>query len=206
MHDLLHQRNQSHASVVAAPEALDRQVRVDVAQRVGAALQLVIEVREPAVELVAELGADQAGRRGVDGQLGEEVQQVDLAFVAPVLDHPATSSSMVAAWPFICSPRSAELCSISFRRRAGVEHHTFAEDRRHKRVGLGLVEIRVGRAEEELVRLGPRQEDDVLVDELKPAHVTALVADALHQTDRVGAELLEVAMFFLATRNPLYFL
>ena len=34
---------------------------------------------------------------------------------------------------------------------AGVEHHTLAEDRRHERVRLGLVEILVGGTEEELV-------------------------------------------------------
>ena len=42
---------------------------------------------------------------------------------------------------------------------AGVEHHALAEDRRHERVGLGLVEILVGGAEEELVGLGARQQD-----------------------------------------------
>ncbi len=81
---------------------------------------------------------------------------------------------------------------------AGVEDHALAEDRRHERVGLGLVEILVGGAEEELVGFGARQQDDVLVDQLEPADVTALVADALHQPDRVGAELLEVAVFFFA--------
>ena len=34
-----------------------------------------------------------------------------------------TSPSMVAAWPFICSPRSAELCSISLR-RSGLASNT----------------------------------------------------------------------------------
>ncbi len=85
---------------------------------------------------------------------------------------------------------------------AGVEHHALAEDRRHERVGLGLVEILVGGTEEELVGLGARQEDDVLVDQLEPADVTALLADALHQTDWVGAELLEVAVLFFAAGNP----
>ncbi|MGY4648287.1 hypothetical protein ACVWWN_002083 [Mycobacterium sp. URHB0021] len=35
----------------------------------------------------------------------------------------STSPSMVAAWPFICSPRSAELCSISLR-RSGLASNT----------------------------------------------------------------------------------
>ena len=47
------------ASLVAAPEALDRQVGVHVAQRVGAALQVVVGLGEAAVEFVAELLADQ---------------------------------------------------------------------------------------------------------------------------------------------------
>ena len=47
VHDLLNQRNKFHARLVAALEALDRQVRVDVAQRVGAAFQFVVVLREP---------------------------------------------------------------------------------------------------------------------------------------------------------------
>ena len=42
----------------------------------------------------------------------------------------------------------------------------------------------------------------MLVDQLEPADVAALVADALHQPDRVGAELLEVSVLFLAAGNP----
>ena len=42
----------------------------------------------------------------------------------------------------------------------------------------------------------------MLVGELEPADVAALLADAVHQTDRVGAELLEVAVFVLATGDP----
>ena len=85
---------------------------------------------------------------------------------------------------------------------AGVEHHALAEDRRHERVGLGLVEILVGGTEEELVGFGAGQQDDVLVGQLEPADVAALLADALHQPDRVGAEFLEVTVLFLAAGNP----
>ena len=75
-----------------------------------------------------------------------------------------TSFAMVAAWPLMCLSRSAALCSISLRRSGlGVEHHALAEDRRHERVRLGLVEVVVGRPEEELVGLRPGQEDDLLV-------------------------------------------
>ena len=38
----------------------------------------------------------------------------------------------------------------------------------------------------------------MLVDQLEPADVAALVADAFHQSDRVGAELLEVSVLFFA--------
>ncbi len=41
----------------------------------------------------------------------------------------------------------------------------------------------------------------MLVDQLEPADVAAFVADALHQPDRVGAELFEVAVLLFATRN-----
>ena len=203
VHDLLNQRNEFHASLVAEPEALDVQVRVDVAQRVGAALQLVVVVREPAVELLAELQPDQAGRRGVDGQLGEEVEQFDLALVAPVgddlldlaLDGGRVTLHLLTAQCRVVQHLLAPL-------GAGVEHHALAEDRRHERIGLGLVEILVGGTEEELVGLRAGQEDDVLVDQLEPADVTAFLADALHQPDWVGAEFLEVSVLFLAAGNP----
>ena len=84
---------------------------------------------------------------------------------------------------------------------AGVEHHALAEDRRHERIGLGLVEILVGGTEEELVGLGAGQEDDGLVDQLEPADVTAFLTNAIHQSDWVGAELLEVSVLFLAAGN-----
>ncbi len=45
---------------------------------------------------------------------------------------------------------------------AGVEHHALAEDRRHERVGLGLVEFLVGGAEEELVGLRAGQQTTCL--------------------------------------------
>ena len=202
VHDLLHQRNEFHARLVAALEALDRQVRVDVAQRVGAALEFVVVVREPAVELLAELQPDQAGRRGVDGQLGEEVEQFDLALVAPVgddlldlaLDGGGVALHLLTAQRRVVQHLLAPL-------GAGVEHHALTEDRRHERVRLGLVEILVGGTEEELVGVGARQQDDVLVDQLKPPDVAAFVTDALHQPDWIGAELFEMAVLFFATRD-----
>ena len=90
--------------------------------------------------------------------------------------------------------------------RAGVEHHALAEDRGHEGVGLRLVQILVGGAEEELVRLRPGQQDHLLARELEIADVAALVAHALHEGDRVGAELLEVAVLVLAAGHPSDFL
>ena len=203
IHDLLHDRHQLDAGFVTTPEALDRQVGVDVAQRIGAAFEFVVVLGEPVVELLAELQPDQAGGRRVDGELGEEVQQFDLAFIAPVGDH---------LLDFALDGGRMALHLLTAQRRVvqhllaplgtGVEDHALAEDRRHERVGLGLVEILVRGTEEELVRLGAGQEDDVLVDQLEPPDVTALLADALHQSDGIGAELLEVSVLFLAAGNP----
>ena len=202
VHDLLDQRNEFHARFVADSKTLDIHVGVDVAQRVGAALELVVVLRESIVELLAELQPDQTGRRGVDGQLGEEVEQFDLALVAPVGDD---------LLDFVLDGCRMALHLLTAQRRvvqhllaplgAGVEHHALAEDRGHERVGLGLVEILVGGPEEELVGFGAGQEHDVLVDQLEPADVAAFVPDALHQPDGVGTELLEVAVLLLATRD-----
>ena len=79
--------DQFGARRVADPEALDVHVRVDEGERVGALLQVVEDLRVPHVELLAELRADQARGRGVDRQLGEEVEQVDLAGVVQLGDH-----------------------------------------------------------------------------------------------------------------------
>ena len=42
----------------------------------------------------------------------------------------------------------------------------------------------------------------MLVGQPEPADVAALVADAVHQADRVGAQLLEVAVLVLAAGYP----
>ncbi|SLE01244.1 Uncharacterised protein [Mycobacteroides abscessus subsp. massiliense] len=86
--------------------------------------------------------------------------------------------------------------------RIGVEHHALAEDGRHERIGLGLVQVFVAGAEEELVGLGAGKEDDLLVGELEGADVPALRTDALHQCDGIGAELFEMAVLVLAAGDP----
>ena len=132
---------------------------------------------------------DEAGRRRVDRQLGEPVEQVDLAAVGrqrPTIR--STSAAMVSAWPRMNLSRRAWLWS-ALRRSSGdgVEHDALAEDRRHERVGLGLVEVLVGGPEEDLVGLGPGEQHDVAVGEAEHADVAALGAGALHQADRVDA-------------------
>ena len=81
VHDPLHQLDEALAGAVAQAEALDVGVGVDVGEGIGAPLEVVVQVGEAAVELLAEALADEAGRRRVDRQLGEPVEQVDLAAV-----------------------------------------------------------------------------------------------------------------------------
>ena len=165
----------------------------------------MVVVGEATIELLPKFQADQARRRGVDRQLGEEVEQLDLAFVAPVgddlldlvLDRRRVTLHLLPAQSGVVQHLGAAL-------RIGVEHHTLTEDRGHERVGLGLVELAVGGPEEELVGLGAGQHHHLLVGQLEPADVSALLADALHQPDRVGAEFFEVSMLFLAPGHPGY--
>ena len=83
VHDLADELDELQAGLVSSPEALDRRIRVHIGDGVGAPLQVVVKLREPAVELVAEPLADQACRRRVDRELGEPVEKVDRARVAP---------------------------------------------------------------------------------------------------------------------------
>ena len=64
--------------------------------------------------------------------------------------------------------------------RRGVEHHALAEDRRHERVGLGLVELLLGRPEEELVGVRPGQQHDVAAGQVELADVAALGPHPAH--------------------------
>ena len=206
-HDLAHQSDQTFAGLVTNPEALDRQVGIDITEWVGATLEQVIEIRETRIELLAELAPDQTGRRGVDGQFGEEVQQVDFAGLAPVLDGPADLA---------LDSRSVTLHMVTAKRgvvqhllaafRAGVEDDTRAEDGRHERVGLRLVQVFIGGAEEEFVRVLTGQQDHVFIGELEGADIPALVTKPAHQADRVGAELLEVPVLFGAAGDAPNFL
>src|SRR6267378_4300644 len=146
------------------------------------ALQLVVKVGEPGVELLPELLPDQARRGGVNGQLGEEVEEVDLAAVAPVGDHLADfvlDGGGVAL--HLLATQGGVVQHLLSSLRACVEVDALAEDRRHEGIRLGLVEIAVRRAEEELAGLRARQQDDLLAGQLEEADVAALVAHPLHQ-------------------------
>ena len=86
---------------------------------------------------------DQAGRRRVDRELGEPVEQVDLALVVPARRPSARSRPRSsAAWPriMLVAQRLVVQRLLALLGR-GVEDHALAEDRRHERVRRGLVEL-----------------------------------------------------------------
>ena len=74
----------------------------------------------------------------------------------------------------------------------GVEDHALAEDRRHERVRLGLVQVLVGGAEEVLVGFGAGQEYYRAAGEVEGADVAALGSDAAHQGNGVASEFFQV--------------
>jgi hypothetical protein len=145
-HDVLHQRDELLTRLVAQPKALDRQIGIDIAQRVGATLELVIQACESRVQLRTEFLADQACRRGVDGEFGEELEQIDLTGIAPTGDHPthlvldrrSVALHLLAAKGRVVQHLLAPL-------RTGIEVHPLAEDRRHKRVRRGAAPHQVGK-------------------------------------------------------------
>ena len=157
-------------AAVAHAEALDVGVRVDVGEGIRALLEVVVQVREAAVELLAEALADEAGGRRVDRQLGEPVEQVDLAALGRASRHAVHlggDRGGVAAHELVAQGLVVERLPTLLR--VGVEHDALAEDRRHERVGLGLVEVLVGRPEEDLVGVGSGEEHDVAVGQAEHA-------------------------------------
>ncbi len=145
-------------------EALDVGVGVDVGDGVGATLEVVVQGREPPVELLAEPPADQARGRRVDRELREPVEQVDVATVGRLRQHAIDLGGDglgVTAHELVAQRLVVEGLAPLLGR--GVEHHALAEDRCHERVGLGLVEVLLGCPEEDLVRLRPGEQHHVLV-------------------------------------------
>ncbi len=193
--DRLDEPDEPLAGGVAEPEALDVGVRVDVRDRVGPAFEVVVVLREGGVELLAEGRADQAGRRRVDRQLGEPVEKVDLALVAPLRDHPVDLALDRRGVPahHVAAQRLVLQHLLALLGR-GVEDHALAEDRRHERVGGRLVEGRVGCPEELLVGLGTGDEHDVLVGQPEPADLPALLPEAVEEPDRVDPHLGQVTV------------
>nr|WP_287378790.1 hypothetical protein [Candidatus Microthrix sp.] len=190
VHDLLHQLDQRDAGGVTGTEAGDVGVGVDVGQGVGAPLQVVVQLGESAVELLAKPSPDQARRRRVDRQFGEPVEQVDLATVAPAGDHLvhlALDRLGVAAHVGVTQRLVAQHLPSPLGGR--IEHDALAKDRRHERVGGGLVEVLVLGPEEDLVGLRTAEQHDLLVGQRELADVAALVAHPLHQSNRVAPQL-----------------
>jgi hypothetical protein len=62
VHDRLDQADHLDPGLVAAPEALDVRIGVDEGEGVGAPFEVVVQLGEPAGQLVAEPPADQARR------------------------------------------------------------------------------------------------------------------------------------------------
>ena len=82
----------------------------------------------------------------------------------------------------------------------GVEDHAGSEDRLHERIGGGLVELLVGRAEERLLRRGSVEHHEPVTREVDLADLAALVVHALQQAQRVAAQLEQMAEQRQATR------
>jgi hypothetical protein len=82
--------------------------------------------------------------------------------------------------------------------RRGIEHDARAEDGRHERVGLGLIELLLGSPEVVLVGVGSGQQHDVAVAEGEFAHVAALGPYPLHEADGIDPVLVQVGVFAVA--------
>src|SRR4029453_7673203 len=87
LEDRLQVRDQLPPGAVALAERRQRQVGIHVRDRIRAALEIGEERDELGTELLAELGADQRATRRVDGELREELEQIDAAALAPAGDH-----------------------------------------------------------------------------------------------------------------------
>ncbi len=187
------QLHQPSARAVAAAEGGQRQVGVHVGDRIRPLLELVEDAVVLGRELLAKFGPDQARARGVEGELGEEVEQVDLPRVAQLLHHAAglvgdrlgvTAHHLVAQR--LVLHRLPTLLGVA------VEEHTAPEHRRHEGIGGGLVELLLVGPEEGL--LGPLtgEQHHPVAGEVHLADLAALAAHAREQLDRVLAQLEQV--------------
>jgi hypothetical protein len=163
----------------------------------------VVQLGEAAVELLAKPPPDQARRRRVDRQLGKPVEQVDLAPVAPAGDHLvhlALDRLGVAAHVGVTQRLVAQHLPPALGGR--IKHDALAEDRRHERIGGGLVQVLILGPKEDLVGLRTAEQHHLLVGQRELADVAALVAHPLHEANRVSPQLLEVTVGLVAARHP----
>ena len=192
--DALDAGDQRAPGAVARAQGRDRQVGVHVGEGVGAALQVHEERSDVGAQLFAELGADQARGARVERQLGEEIEQVDLAALPPAGGHALHLGGdllRVASHEAVAQRLVAH--GLLALLRAGVEHDALAEDGLHEGVGGGLVELLVGRAEEGLLGFLTGQQRDAMTDEPELADLSALATQPGHQGERVAPELEQVA-------------
>ena len=188
------QRDEPRACPVALAEHRQRQVRVHVRDRVGALLELVEDAVVLRGELLAELTPDQARARGVERELGEEVEQIDLAALADAVHHAARlrrDRLRVRAHHLVAQRLVAHRLAALLGR--AVEHHAAAEDRRHERIGCGLVVLLLLGAEERLLRGLAREQHDARAGPVHLADLAALVAHAPEQLDRAAAQVEQMA-------------
>jgi hypothetical protein len=155
----------------------------------------VIELGEPAIEVGPELPADEAGRRCVDRELGEPVEEIDLTAGSGRVDHPldlVRDRGGVAAHELVVQGLIVQRLPPLLRRC--IEHDAGSEDRLHERIRLGLIQQLLGGPEEGLVGLRSAHEHDVPVAELELPDGAAFVADAPHEPDGIEPELVEMAL------------
>jgi hypothetical protein len=187
---------QPDAGPVAPPERRDREIGIEIADRMDAALEIVVDRRELLGELVAELGAEQAVRRGEVGELGAVGDEVDGPLVAELLQGAVDlAGDDLAVGPHAAVLERGQEHAELLRRALGgrVVDDALAEDRRHHLVGLVRAELLIGSAEEGLVGRRSGEQEELLVDQLEAGHLAALAAGPVEERDGVASELERVA-------------
>jgi hypothetical protein len=184
--------DQPRARGVASLEGRNRQVRVEVRDRVDCLLEVSVEELELRVDAGAHVVAHEAARRGVEEELLAEVQQIELALVAELREHLHRlffDERRVRAHRHVAQRHHHEAHLLLEPRARRVEDHAPPEDRGHQLVRLAATELIVGRTEEGFVRFGPGDEHGRLTQQLDLDELTALAPRALQQLEGVLLEL-----------------